>query len=265
MRKFIVYRFKAQAALLCGFCLLAAALVALSSLMFELPVMGGTVGLEVFRHRYPLAAEVLRMRISPTGEEHILSVLYGFALPLLMLLYTFFAARSLQAAPMATGEMFWFVYTPFSPARVPMAHFGVILSGLIIQGLIVPLFALLPMLWQPGWQAGAGRLALAALGSALFFALPAGVFLWFAAGAGREGMSGLPLAAALLLGALRLAANVRALPAGLAFVTPFSLYEAWGLARGQREAWVLAGIACAVGVLCALAAARRFARREMEL
>lgn len=265
MKQFFVYRFKAQALLLCFFCALTAMLVLMSSFAFLLPAMGRTEGLEAFRQRYPLAADVLRMRLSLTGEDHLLSTLYGVLLPLLSLLYVFYAVRMLQARPMQTGEMYWFIYTQFSPARIPMLHFLVILAGLLIQGLFVPLFALLPIFWQPGWRTDVVQLILAAVGSALFFALPAGIFLMEAAGCGREGMSKKLLVTALFLGAVRLAANVRALPRELAFTTPFSLYDVWGLARAQMGAWAFAGLSFVLGLLCVLAASQRFARREMEL
>lgn len=265
MKQFFVYRFKAQGLLLCFFCVLTAMLVMMSSFAFLLPAMGRAEGMEAFRQRYPLVAEVLRMRLSLTGEDHILSALYGLLLPLLSLMYVFFAVRLLQAQPMQTGEMYWFLNTPFTPARVPVIHFLVVMAGLLIQNLLVPLFALLPGFWQPGWRADIVQLALAASGSSLFFALPAGVFLMEAAGCGREGMGKKLWMTVLLLGAVRLAANVRSLPEEMAFATPFSLYDAWGLARGQTGAWVSAGIAFALGLMCMAAAARRFAHREMEL
>ncbi len=265
MKQFFVYRLKAQALLLCFFCALTAMLVLMSSFVFLLPAMGRAEGMEAFRQRYPLAAEALRMRLSLTGEDHLLSTLYGLLLPLLSLMYAFFAVRLLQATPMQTGEMYWFLDTPFHPARVPTIHFLVVMAGLLIQNLLVPLFALLPAFWRPGWRADIVQLVLAAVGSALFFAMPAGVFLVEAVGCGREGMRKKLLAIALLFGAVRLAVNVRSLPRELAFATPFSLRDAWGLARGQTGAWAQAGIAFALGLVCMAAAARRFARREMEL
>lgn len=265
MKQFFAYRFRAQALLLCFFCVLTAMLVLMSSFAFFLPAMGRQEGLELFRQRFPLAAEVLRMRISLTGEDHLLSTLYGLLLPLISLLYAFYAVRALQAKPMETGEMYWFICAPHSPARVPLIHFLVVMLGLLIQGLCVPLFALLPAFWQPGWQADVWQLVLAAMGSVLFFALPAGIFLLEAAGCGKEGMPKRGLIAFCLTGIVRLAANVHTLPRELRFATPFSLYDIWGLARGQKSAWTLAGIAFALGLVFVLAAARHFACREMEL
>lgn len=265
MKQFFVYRFRAQALLLCLFCVLTAMMVMMSSLAFALPAMGRTEGMETFRQRYPAIAEALRMRLSLTGEDHLLSMLYGFALPIALLFYAFHAVRILQAQPMKTGEAYWFVYARSGAKRTPFIHFCVITAGLLIQGLFVPLFALLPMLWQPGWRVDVLQLVLVAVGSGLFFTLPAGVFLLFSAGCGKEGLSRWPLVAALVLGCVRLLANVRSLPNIPAFLTPFSLYDPWGLARGQATAWMMVGIACAVGILCALAASWRFAQREMNL
>lgn len=264
MRKFMAYRFRTLAPLTLAYAALMAVAAVFSSAFYFPHAMGRQEGLEAFRQTCPLAAEILGMRLSVTGQEHILSSLYGALVPALSLGYVYGAVKRLQAEPVRTGEVFWFLNAGRSPARAVAAHFAVIWAGLLLVQAAVPLAALAPLAFRPAWSADVLQLGAAALGTALFFALPLGMLLWEAAGCGKDGMGRRVPALWLVFLLLRLAANAREVPAWLGFTTPFSLLNAWGLARWQPEAALMALAAFALGCLVALAAMARFAAREFR-
>ena len=264
MKRFFTYRFKSQAGLLLTILLFSTLFVFGAAAIYQPPQEGAVSPLASFRAEAPILAALFNMRISVQPAEHLLSTLFGVIFPLLSILYVFVAARKLQLRPLESGEMLWFLAAPRARMLPVVLHGAVLLLGLLLQYAVVYVASWAATLVFSAWSMEVLPLARACVGAVLMMALPAGVALYAACLAEEGRMSPYALWLTLLFFALRMVANLRGETKWLRYATPFSLFDVWGVMRGQPQALMLMALPLVLGLVLCIVGAIRFNQRDLS-
>ncbi len=261
MKEFFTYRLKTQGYHLLFLLLITLGMVLGAAALYTPPV-GGQSHIELLRMQAPALAELLNMRMYILPGDHLISLLFGLLLPIISFIYVFTVAAKLQAEPLYTGEVFWLISAPRHRGLVVLVHYAVMLLGLCLQYFLVALMSWAARLIWPAFQISILPLFRVCLGAFLMTGLVAGAAL-LSACLSRDGKLPrlVPLLTWLFL-LLRMLANLKQF-ALLQYVTPFSLFDPWGMALG-RQPVILILIPMITGTLLALLGALLFSRRDLN-
>lgn len=263
--RFFRYRFSRQRGLLIALILLSILSVLGAAALYAPPAEGTQQGIEAFRAQFPLLARLLNMRVSPRAHEFLVSLLFGLLLPVVSISFGFLSVRRLQLMPLSTGEMTWFLLSPRSRAVIPMTHFAAGLLGLLLQYAIIALTAWLARFIWPLWSPDVTAVIRTCLGAALMSSLPLGAAVYFACTTKTGKLSPWLHILTVLFLAIRMMANLRGPWDYLRYLTPFSLFDAWGVLAAGHKAVLLSFIPLMMGTLLALIGALRFCSREIDI
>lgn len=264
MKNFFQYRWKSQRGQLLLLLLITLGMGVGAAALFVPPGEGVKGGLEQVRLQAPALANLLNMRLFILPGDHLVSLLFGLLLPLSSLWYVISAAARLQARPLYTGEIIWLVNAPRAKGLVVLTHYAIILLGVLAQYALLAFSAWAGRFLFPAWRVDMLPLLRVCLGAFLMMGLPAGAAV-LAAALSRDGrMPRLVPVLMLLFFILRMAANLGGNAAWLQYLTPFTLFDVWGVLRGQPGSMLLTLVPFAAGGLLAVLGAAIFARRDLS-
>ena len=265
MMRFFRYRVSRLGGMLVVLMVLSFALTLGTAMLYVPPAEGAQLGLEGFRVAYPELARLLNMRASPQGHEFLVSVLFGLLMPAVSILFSFRAVRKLQLEPLATGEMTWFLLSPVSRALIPLTHYAAVLLGLFLQYALVALTAWLARFIVPLWLPDMAALIRTCLGAVFMASLPLGAAICAACFSNSGRLPRGLYIVTLSFFVLRMLANLPGTWGHLRYLTPFTLFDAWGVLAGSQRAVLLSIIPPVSGLLLAGLGALRFSRNEKNI
>lgn len=203
---------------------------------------------------------------SATLCDFLLNYLYGFMFAGALVLLAAYMAQRLVVGPVKDGSLAWLLASPHSRFRLVFSLASAeVVAVLILVALLWASESVFCELLFPGdldqmalAKANMGLIALGLFAASLCFASGCvfqrpGLGLWVGAGA---------CALFLLMG---LAAAMGDGLEWLASVSPFSLYDAYGLAAGERSAVLGSFALLGASAVCFAAGVAAFCRRDFSL
>lgn len=264
MKGFFTYRLKTQGYHLFLLLFVTLMLVLGAAALYTPPVGGGQNQIELLRMQAPALAELLNMRMYILPGDHLIALLFGLLLPGSSIVYVFSLARKLQAEPLYTGEVLWLISAPRHKGLVVLLHYMIMLLGILLQYALVAFAAWAARFIWPSFQVNLLPLLRVCLGAFFMMALVSGAAL-LAACLSLDGK--LPRIApwmTWLFLLVRMVANLKQQFTLLMYVTPFSLFDPWGMALGRQPAMLLCFIPMIAGTMLALLGALLFSRRDLS-
>lgn len=244
-------------------CLAAAILVATAALTYGEELVRD---LSILRARVPVLSSLLGLSGSATPALHLVSLCYGFLLPLIWLALLVPLGTGLVAGRVGSGEMVDLLASPHGRAAVVTTQYAV----LVFVGFCLALSAFVSAAatWFFLGYETLNLASLVRLNTAFFLMalMTTGiVFLLSCVFNTRAGAVKASLLLMAVLWALGAASQTWEMLRWMKYISPFSLYDPRGSAMGEVEAlrrwlWI-----SAVAAGAAAAGARRFSRRDLPL
>ena len=208
--------------------------------------------------------EAFRVGGSLTLLDHIVSLAYGFLLPVLGSLWSVHLSARLFPGLIETKEMSFYLSLPLRRSRFALIQGAVLLSCLVIAVLTGTLFSAAAAAVMIPNELNLSGFAVLNGGLLCLWMLSGGIALMVAC-AGDQRRS-VRRRSYVLIGVFFLIAmlgGIRDWPRLLAWLSPYSLYDAQNLARGRFLPEIL--IMPMAGMFCFLIGIRQFSRRDLPL
>ncbi len=196
--------------------------------------------------------------------DHVASLLHGFLFPLLGSWLAARLAARLLPALVESGELSYYLSLPIRRENFVLGQGAALFCGLLLACLTMTLGTLIAAFALRRGEMSIVWLLSLSLGQLCIWLFAGGMAMMVASGRNmKRGTVPRSLLLPAAFFAIAMVSAVPGVPAWLARLTPYSLFQPQNLARGRMAAEVLT--LPLIGLICLLIGMKRFARRDLPL